>query len=64
MTYQEWCIANNCSHAHCPNGCEHPQPIVGANAKCYCGRCYFKDNKLVEVIPCNKGNENVAQNCF
>lgn len=54
-TYPEWCVANDCSHAHCPYDCEHPQPFI-MNGKLICGRCYFKDDDIVEMKPCSPEN--------
>jgi hypothetical protein len=49
-------------HGHCPEGCEHPQPITadgnprsppGAiTGRQYCGRCWVKFDELVEMEPC------------
>lgn len=48
MNYIKWCEDNNSSHAHCPDGCEHPQPQL-YNGVLVCGRCLHKYN---EVVPC------------
>lgn len=50
-TYEAWCAEHTCSHGHCPLDCEHPQPFV-ANGTLYCGRCWFRDSQLTEMIPC------------
>ena len=39
-------------HHHCPFGCEHPQPIRGADGKLYCGRCWFVDRLITEMVLC------------
>jgi hypothetical protein len=54
MTILEWHKAHNCSHAHCPDGCDtgsKSQPFL-AGDKLYCGRCYFVAGLVVEMIPC------------
>lgn len=51
MTDLEWYTAHNCTHAHCPGDCEHPQPFI-LDDKLVCGRCYFKYDEVVEMIPC------------
>lgn len=52
LTYREWCQQHNCTHAHCPNECEHPQPF-SIGDKLYCGRCAIRDKTgLIEMIPC------------
>ena len=56
MTYPDWCRAHNCTHAHCPCGCEHPQPFVSDGAL-YCGKCFHDDNQLCAMIPC------IPENC-
>lgn len=50
-TVANWYVRNNCTHAHCPDDCEHPQPFM-FNNRFICGRCYFKYNDIVEMIPC------------
>ena len=47
-----WYAEHGCHHAHCPNECESPQPIL-AEGKMYCGRCWFEDDAEVEMTPCN-----------
>lgn len=52
--FKRWHEENKCDHAHCPNGCEHPQPFATSNGiTLYCGRCWFKDDEWVEMVPCN-----------
>jgi hypothetical protein len=52
--YTVWCINRGVTHAHCPMGCEHPQPFVAwtDTSKLLCGRCYFKFGMLTEMEPC------------
>lgn len=42
-------------HQHCPKGCEHPQPIQDGD-KAYCGRCWFVDHVMTEMVDCNPEN--------
>lgn len=39
-------------HYHCPFGDEHPQPIRADDGKLYCGRCWFIDGIVTEMVPC------------
>lgn len=53
-------------HGHCPDGCEHPQPISGVPTKPlaellyldpsreheFCGRCWVRFGELVPMAPC------------
>ncbi len=50
-TREEWYRANDCSHAHCPFECEHPQPFVDEE-ELLCGRCWFKFGERTIMIPC------------
>ena len=34
MDNQKWYEDNNCTHAHCPEGCDKPQPSL-VNRKCF-----------------------------
>lgn len=55
MSYGEWCIKNDCTHGHCPNGCEHPQPFFNDHSlDLICGKCYHDLGNVVSMIPCNK----------
>lgn len=56
MTYLEWCKQHDCTHAHCPYGCDHPQPFCLDDGRLVCGRCAIIDNELVEMIPCTPDN--------
>lgn len=51
MTIHEWYDWHQCTHAHCPQGCDHPQPFLWAD-KLLCGRCYFTEGVYTEMIPC------------
>lgn len=46
-----WYKAHGCNHAHCPRGCEHPQPrlVDGVMA---CGRCLVLQGVLTPCEPC------------
>lgn len=50
-----WYRTNNCSHAHCPFACEHPQPMLGDNGTLLCGRCWFVEQRLTIMQPCIPG---------
>ncbi len=39
-------------HYHCPDQCEKPQAIRGADGRLYCGRCWFKYGEVVEMVLC------------
>ena len=47
-----WYREHGCDHAHCPDGCEHPQPLLTADGRLLCGRCLFKYGEEVEMVPC------------
>lgn len=49
---EAWYKKNNCHHAHCPKGCEHPQPMLTSDDRMLCKRCFFKNNEITEVEPC------------
>lgn len=51
MTVAEWYADHDCRHAHCPNGCENPQPFMDGD-KALCGRCANLDHQEVEMLPC------------
>jgi hypothetical protein len=51
-TAEEWYTAHGCHHAHCPDGCEHPQPFMAGPGRLLCGRCWFKYGEEVEMVPC------------
>lgn len=50
--YQIWSELHNCTHGHCPYGCEHPQPFMHKN-KLICGQCAVMCNEILEMIPCD-----------
>lgn len=50
--YSEWYAANDCDHAHCPEGCEHPQPTVNTLGELICGRCWFKFGEKTLMVAC------------
>lgn len=51
--YSRWCRHYGVAHAHCPYGCEHPQPWVGqASGRLYCGKCWRDSRKLTRMVPC------------
>ncbi len=51
--YTAWCEANNCTHGHCPHGCEHPQPgHYAGDGRLLCGSCWFRGNEAVLIVPC------------
>lgn len=50
--YTQWCAQNGCTHAHCPYGCEHPQPFV-RDGVLYCGRCAAVDSCETICVPCD-----------
>ena len=52
LTYSDWCEAKGVSHAHCPLACWHPQPMLGADGRLLCGRCWHVDGKETEMVPC------------
>lgn len=52
ITYSQWCAERGTDHAHCPDWCEHPQPLVLDDGRCVCGRCLIVFGEQVEVVPC------------
>lgn len=50
--YSAWCVANGADHAHCPEGCEHPQPFVTSAGELICGRCRHKYGEIRVMAPC------------
>lgn len=53
--YTLWCRARGCTHAHCPEGCAHPQPAVLADGRLVCGRCLCVVGVVTEMVPCIPG---------
>jgi hypothetical protein len=49
-----WYESHHCSHAHCPNDCEHPQPFLAADGRLLCGRCSVYGQQAVEMLPCDE----------
>lgn len=49
---KEWYKEHETHHAHCPLGCEHPQPIIEDDGTALCGRCLFVDKVRTEVVSC------------
>jgi hypothetical protein len=42
------------AHAHCPHGCEHPQPFFDDKfGGLLCGCCWFKYGICSPMIPCD-----------
>jgi hypothetical protein len=51
--YQEWRERTNCTHGHCPNGCDKPMPIKdGENM--ICSWCSLR-GVVAPLIPCVPG---------
>jgi hypothetical protein len=46
-----WYIQHGCEHAHCPYGCEKPQPFE-LKGVLYCSRCSAERGIRVEMVPC------------
>lgn len=49
-------------HKHCPEGCEHPQPMLAEDGTEYCGSHWYFDRVLVEMVECDHqtcGEEDV-----
>jgi hypothetical protein len=51
LELQAWYHANNCTHAHCPQNCEHPQPLLH-DGELLCGRCLILLGERSPMIPC------------
>lgn len=52
MTNAEWYAAHGCDHAHCPCGCDHPQPFTLPDDSMVCGQCAICDGVLCRMVPC------------
>lgn len=51
--YSIWCRLHNCTHGHCPEGCEHPQPgHYAGDERLLCGAHWFDGRQAVEIEPC------------
>lgn len=55
VTEQEWYVKHNCTHAHCIDECEHPQPYMDDEAL-LCGRCAALCGVRSEMMPCVPGD--------
>ena len=51
IALERWYGKHDCSHAHCPCGCDHPQPFL-LDGRLVCGECAIRDGYLCEMIPC------------
>ncbi len=49
--YEQWCRQHGCQHAHCPEGCNHPQPFMHRGIL-ICGRCAVISGGVTEMEPC------------
>lgn len=49
---RQWYQLHDCDHAHCPDGCSKPQPILLADGRLVCGRCLIRFSEVVEMVPC------------
>ena len=52
MTDREWYLANNCTHSHCPENCESPQPSLRPDGSMLCMKCACLFGVESEMIPC------------
>lgn len=48
---QAWYASNGCDHAHCPVGCDKPQPRT-VSGVLVCGKCLVINGVWSEMIPC------------
>jgi hypothetical protein len=56
MTPREWYAEHCCTHAHCPHGCEKPQPILDGD-ELLCLRCLvYEGGRRSPMIPCTLDN--------
>lgn len=47
----DWYTQHGCTHAHCPFGCDKPQPdMLGDDL--VCSRCLVLDGVVSIMIPC------------
>ena len=51
MSEVEWYRWHGASHAHCPNGCEKPQPVL-VDGRMLCSKCGYYDKRTVDMLPC------------
>jgi hypothetical protein len=47
----EWCRLHGCTHAHCPRGCDKPQPAIREGVL-YCSRCLVYEGIRSVMVPC------------
>lgn len=52
MAVGDWYERHGCDHAHCPNGCEKPQPVEQPDGRPLCMRCLVYSGVEVECVPC------------
>lgn len=51
MENLEWYMLHRCEHAHCPEGCEKPQPSM-SDGKMLCMKCKVLFGVDSVMIPC------------
>lgn len=51
MTLPEWYALHQCDHAHCPEGCEHPQPVLDGE-ELICGKHWVILKIRLPMTPC------------
>ena len=49
---EDWYARHHCTHAHCPRGCDKPQPFETNDGRLLCSRCWVQDDVQSEMIPC------------
>lgn len=49
---RDWYAERGVDHAHCPDGCEHPQPVVLEDGRLVCRRC-LTFGETVDMEPCD-----------
>jgi len=52
MNETDWYERHDCQHAHCPLGCDKPQPAHGGDGELYCMRCWVEGGVRSVMIPC------------
>lgn len=45
-------MTNFIKHSHCPNECEHPQPMTLETGVEICGSCWYHYHIITNMIPC------------
>lgn len=48
----DWYAERAVDHAHCPNGCEKPQPAQQPDGRLLCMKCLVLSGVEAEMIPC------------